>query len=156
RASWRRTDAVWLSPRLGVASRVERVVERRDPAHRDATYKSVLRYELEEPMQYPGRLFEERQREILQARAFAEAAAPLLSTPGKYGPQLAALMDRIAYHLDHQPQTPYREAVLQVKRRVEAAQRGETPPAPVADDRPEAAPAVAALGAAAPDFLAPD
>ncbi len=107
-------------------------------------------------MQWPGRLYDDRQREITQARALADAAAPLLNTPAKYGPQLTALMNRIAYHLDHQPQTPYREAVLQVKRRVEAAQRGETPPAPAAADMPDAPPPVAVVGAAAPDFLAPD
>ena len=155
RTAWRRTDTVWLAPRLGVASRVERVIERREPGHDDPTYKSVLRYELEEPMQYPGRLFDERQREIVQAHAFAEAAAPLLATPAKYGPRLSALLNQIAYHLDHQPQTPYREAILQIKRRVEAAQRGETPPvAPAAEDTPQAA--VAVVGQAAPDFLAPD
>ncbi len=156
RAAWRRTDTVWLSPRLGAASQVERVIERREPAHRDPTYKGVLRYNLEESMQWPGRLFDDRQREITQARALADAAAPLLSTPAKYGPQLTALMNRIAYHLDHQPQTPYREAILQVKRRVEAAQRGETPPAPASADKPDAPPPVAVVGAAAPDFLAPD
>ena len=156
RAAWRRTDTVWLLPGLGVASRVERVVERREPAHRDPTYKGVLRYNLEESMQYAGRLYEERGREITQARTFADAAAPLLTTPAKYGPQLTALMNRIAYHLDHQPQTPYREAVLQVKRRVEAAQRGETPPAPATTDPPDVPPAVAAVDGPAPDFLAPD
>ena len=153
--AWRRTDLVWLGPRLGVAARVQRVIERREPGHDEPTYKSVLRYELEEPMQYPGRLFEERQREIVQAHAFAEAAAPLLSNPARYGTQLSALLNRIAYHLDHEPQTPYREAVLQVKRRVEAAQRGETPPAPPAEDKPDAV-VVAAVGEPAPDFLAPD
>ncbi|HVS35559.1 MAG TPA: redoxin domain-containing protein [Gemmataceae bacterium] len=156
RAAWRRTDTVWLSPRLGAASQVERVIERREPAHRQPTYKSVLRYNLEEPMQWPDRLAEDRQREITQARAFADAAAPLLTTPAKYGPQLTALMNRIAYHLDHQPKTDYREAILQVKRRIEAAQRGETPPAPANADTPDATPAVVAVGAPAPDFLAPD
>jgi peroxiredoxin len=155
RGAWRRTDTVWLAPRLGVASRVERVIERRDPAHNDPTYKSVLRYDLEEPMQYPGRLFEERQREITQAHAFSEAAAPLILAPTKNGPQLTALLNRIAYHLDHQPQTPYREVVFQVKRRVEAAQRGDTPPALTVEVKQEP-PAVASLGAPAPDFLAPD
>ena len=133
---------------------MERVIERREPAHNDPTYKSVLRYDLEEQMQWPGGLYDERS-EIMQAHAFSAAAAPLLSAPAKNGPQLAALLNRIAYHLDHQPKTPYREAILQVKRRVEAAQRGETPPAVVVVEKHEA-PAVAALGAPAPDFLAPD
>jgi peroxiredoxin len=155
RAAWRRTDLVWLAPRLGVACRVDRVIERRESGRRDPTYKSVLRYDQEEPMQYPGRLYDERQREIVQAHAFSEAATPLLSTPAKHGPQLSALLNRIAYHLDRQPQTPYREAIFQVKRRVEAAQRGETPPVLASDDKPET-PAVATVGAAAPDFLAPN
>ena len=133
------------APRRRLARGARRRAPRAGP--RDPTYKSVLRYELEESMQYPGRLYEERRREIVQAHAFADAAAPLLATPAKYGPQLTALLNRIAYHLDHQPQTPYREAVLQVKRRVEAAQRGETPPAPATVDPPDAPPVVAAVGA---------
>ena len=155
RASWRRTDRVWLAPRLGVACRVQRVIERREPGRRDPTYKSVLDYDQEEPMQYPGRLYDERQREIVQAHAFSEAAAPLLAAPAKNGPQLAALLNRIAYHVDRQPQTPYREAIFQVKRRVEAAQRGETPPATATEEKPEA-PSVAVVGGAAPDFMAPN
>src|SRR5262245_24856491 len=31
-AAWRRSETVWLAPQLGVAYRVERVIERRDPA----------------------------------------------------------------------------------------------------------------------------
>jgi peroxiredoxin len=155
RTAWRRQDTVWVAPRLGAAARVERKIERREPARREPTYHSVMRYELEEPMQYPGELFEQREREIRQARSLAEAAAPLLSTPAKYGPDLEALMNRINYHLERQHATPYREAVLQVKRRVEAAQRGETPPAPPSDDGPEAGHA-AEVGAVVPDFSAPD
>jgi peroxiredoxin len=155
RIAWRRTDQVWLAPRLGVACRVQRVIERRDPGRRDPTYKSVLDYDQEEPMQYPGRLYDERQREIVQAHAFSAAAAPLLLTPAKHGPELAALLNRIAYHLDRQPQTPYREAIFQIKRRVETAQRGETPPVVAAEVKPEA-PSVAAVGATAPDFMAPN
>src|SRR5262249_19114974 len=33
RTAWRRHDVVWLSPRLGVAQKVERTIERRAPAH---------------------------------------------------------------------------------------------------------------------------
>ncbi len=155
RAAWRRTDHVWLSPRLGVACRVDRVIERRDSGRTAPTYKSVLDYDLEEPMQYPGRLYDERQREIVQAHLFNEEAAPLLTTPAKHGPQLAALLNRIVYHLDRQPQTPYREAVFQVKRRVEAAQRGETPPVAATVEKPEI-PTTAVVGGPAPDFLAPN
>jgi hypothetical protein len=54
--------------------------------------------------------------------------------------------------LDHQAPTPYREAVLQVKRRVEAALRGESPPPPPSDETPQAL-SVATIGRHAPEFV---
>jgi peroxiredoxin len=154
RAAWRRQDTVWLSPRAGIAYRVERVIERREPARRVPTQRSVLRYEMESSLQYPGSLFDDRRLEITQARSFRDSAAPMLPSPAKFGPQLATLLNKINYHLEHQTPTPYREAVLQVKRRVEAARRGETPPAAADEGRP-AGGGVANLGEKAPDFAAP-
>lgn len=153
RAAWRRQDTVWLAPRLGLASRVERVIERREPAHDQPTQRSVLRYDLETNLQY-RQFYDDRVQEITQALAFRDKAVPLLATPARYGPQLAALLKTIGYHIERQPPTPYREAVLQVKRRVEAARRGETPPAlPAEPPRPTL---VATPGEAAPDFIVPD
>src|SRR5262249_11428664 len=80
-AAWRRQDTVWMAPRLGIAYRVERVLERREPASQNVTHRSVLRYELENPLPYPGQLYEDRKQEILQARNFFDAAAPLLRQP---------------------------------------------------------------------------
>jgi peroxiredoxin len=158
RAAWRRQDTVWLSPRLALAYRVERVIERRDAGRRDpdANHRSILRYELDSIVPQPGKLFDDRRDEITQARAFQERATALMARPGRdRAAGLDVLLGKINHHLEHQLPTPYREAVLQVKRRVEAAQRGETPPAPVAEETP-AAPAVAVPGSAAPDFLATD
>jgi peroxiredoxin len=155
-AAWRRQDTVWMAPRLGIAYRVERVLERREPASQNVTHRSVLRYELENPLPYPGQLYEDRKQEILQARNFFDAAAPLLRQPAKYGPQLDALLARINQHLEHNPPTPYREAIQQIKRRAEAARRGESPPAPLPEENPATAPQVIAVGTPAPDFLAPD
>jgi hypothetical protein len=138
-----------------MAQRVERVMERREPGRSEPMQRSVLRYELESNLQYPGQLYTDRRREIQQARSFAESAAPFLATPVKFMPQLEALQSKIKHYLDNQPPTPYREAVLQVKRRVDAARRGESPPAPVRDE-PSGAPAVAALGKPAPDFVVPE
>jgi hypothetical protein len=154
RTAWRRQDTVWVSPRLGVAYRVERIIDRREPAHNEPTLRSVSRYELESSLQYPAQLFTDRRREIVQARSFAESAAPLLPAPAKHVSQIEALLGKINHHLENQPPTPYREAVLQVKRRVEAARRGESPPAPPSDEIPVMP--VAARGQAAPDFVAPD
>src|SRR5262249_45006572 len=79
----RRRDVVWVSPNLGVAYKVERTLERREPAHREPSQRSVAQFELQPIIQYPGQLFEDRKREILQARSFAEAAAPLLPNPSR-------------------------------------------------------------------------
>src|SRR5262249_10280767 len=56
------------------------------------------------------------------------------------------------HHIENQPPTPYRPAVVQIKRRLEAAKRGEALPL-VPNPEGTAAPTVAALGLRAPDFL---
>jgi peroxiredoxin len=152
---WRRTDTVWLIPRLGVAQKVERVIEHRDPGRQVATHKSTMVYEMESSLQYPGELSKDRRREIMVARQFAETLTPLQAKGPRYMKQLEALQARVDNHLENQPPTPYREAIIQIKHRVEAARRGESPPAPITlvKDRP---PAVAEMGSAAPDFAATD
>jgi peroxiredoxin len=154
RTAWRRRDTVWLAPRVGLAYRVERAIEQREPLRQDPGQRSVIRYELESTPVFPGQLFDERRREVQRAREFTESAEPLLREPGKYGPQLEALSAKVLKYLDQSPPTPYREAVLQVRRRVEAARRGELPP--VEDREPAASPPVAAVGKAAPDFVVTD
>jgi len=154
RTAWRRTDTAWLAPRAGIAYKFERVVERRDPARREATHKSVLRCELDSSLQYPGQLCEDRRQEIVRAHAFGEAAAPLLQEPLRSAAQLNALLNRINYHLEHEPPTPYREAIYQVRRQVEAARRGET--FATLPEEKQDAPAIAVVGQPAPDFVASD
>jgi hypothetical protein len=154
RAAWRRRDLVWVSPGLSVSYRVERTIERREPAHRDPTQRSVTQYELQSSIQYPDQFLQDRQREIVQARKFGEALSPLLSDAAKQGPRaFEAILVKINHHLDTQPPTPYREAVLQVRRRAEAGKRGESPPAPT-DDPDGSPPRVAVLDKKAPDFVA--
>jgi peroxiredoxin len=154
RGAWRRADTVWIAPRLGVAFRVERLIERREPAQREATHKLTLRYELDSSLQYPGQLSEDRRQEILRARSFGEAATPLLLDPVQYGGQLTALISRINLYADHQPQTPYRDAILYLRRQLEAARRGERPA--VVSGETADQPTVATIGLPAPDFIAPD
>ena len=152
RAAWRRRDTVWLGLDTGFACKVRRVLERRDAAHRDPTQRSITEYELQSNIQYPGHLFEDRKREIMQALNFKEIAAPYLPQPTRFPQQtFDALIARIDHHLNNQPRTPYREAVLQVRRSLEAAKRGEIPPATPAEDTRLVA---AAIGQRAPDFLA--
>jgi peroxiredoxin len=152
RTVWRRRDTVWLAPSLGVAYKLERVLERREAGHREPTERSVVQYELQTNISYPGQLFEGLRCEVLQARRFAEDLAPYLPNPAKYGPRpFDAMLVKIDHHLEKTPNTPYRDAVLQVKRRVEAARRGESPPSSSFE---EAVAGRAAVGQRAPDFVA--
>lgn len=153
RVAWRRQDVVWVLPKLGVAFRVERTVERREPARTEPTQRAVTKFELESTLQYPGQLYEDRRREILQAKAFHEAALPLLPNPVKHGPKpFEAILTRISRHLDAQPPTPYREAIVQFRRRVESASRGETPAAAPTEEV-ASGPTVATVGHKAPEFV---
>jgi peroxiredoxin len=152
RGAWRRLDTVWIVPRTGLAARVERVIEQREPARTEPSQRSVLRYDLETNLPYPARLTEDRRQEIAQALAFREAARPMLHEPGKHTNELAALHKRITTHLENQPPTPYREAVFAVKKQVEAARRGEILPVVHHDTQQIVTPAT--VGGPAPDFVA--
>jgi peroxiredoxin len=149
--AFRRTDTLWIAPRLGIATKVERVIEHKEAGHKEPSHRAVLRYELDSNLQYPGQLSEDRRAEIQQAIDLRNDATPLLATPGKYPSQLTTLLNKINHHLDHQTPTPYRDAVVALKHRVEAAKRGEAAPQ-VGEESPAPA-AVAAIGQPAPDFL---
>lgn len=153
RYAWRRRDTLWLIPQLGLPQKVERLIERRAPAHREPTQQLVVRYELESRLKFPGRLFEERREEIAHARKFHEEAKPLLLAPVQYAQQIEALQRRLTFFLQHQPATPYRKAVTHLQNRLEAARRGEF--AAEADDDVLPRPGVA-VGQRVPEFVATD
>jgi hypothetical protein len=151
--AWRRRDTVWLTPALGAACKVERVIERREPARLQPTERSVATYELQSAFIYPAHLCQERVLEIRQARNLVDAAEPLLRQPGRYTPRdFDIFLRRVGYQLEHQPESPYHDVLRQLNRRLEAARRGDTPVA-VADESP-ATPAPA-HGPAAPDIVVP-
>ena len=162
RVSWRRRETVWLSPRDGVAHRLERIIERRLPLRNQPTQRSVLTYELAISPRLPRQLVDSYRRDIEQALRFLEAARPFLPRPAPFEKQLAALLGRIDNYLERQSgPTPYRAAVLQVAP-VSRRRSGETPPA-LPPDTPESAPLPppslvegVAVGQLAPNFVAPD
>ncbi len=155
RIAWRREDTVWLNPRLGVAFKVERVVQRREPAHKEPFYKSVVSYELETRSEYPRQIADDIRREVLQTRDFAEAAAPLLSAPERNAERIDALLGRIKYHTEHHTValSVYREPLTHLQRRLEAARRGQAAPAVGPAD---AGSTTAAIGKPLPDFVTTD
>jgi hypothetical protein len=152
--AWRRRDTIWLAPQLGVAYRVERVIERRDPARRDPTHRLTVRYELESRIKYPGKFFEDRQNEIEKALKFREEAESLLNQPGPNPLLIESLQNRISRHLESGP-TPYRLAITYLQARLESARRGELNPAQFSEETPLTMP-VAKVGERVPDFLCTD
>lgn len=150
--AWRRRDTIWLAPQLGVAYRVERVIERRDPARRDPTHRLTVRYELESRIKYPGKFFEDRQNEIEKALKFREDAETLLSQPGPNPLQIEALHNRITRHLEIAPGTPYRLAITNLQSRLESARRGDPSALQVNHEEPLIMP-TAKVGQRVPDFL---
>jgi peroxiredoxin len=156
RTAWRRRDTVWIEPHLGVAYRVERLIERRSPADSEPMQRGNLRYELDSSLLFSGSMADDRRREISQALTLSDNLLPLLAQPTQHGPQLTSLIKKIDFYVENQPPTPYRPAVLQVQRRAQAARRGETPPALPGTTAPATAPTVATVGELAPDFIAAD
>jgi peroxiredoxin len=130
RSSWQRRDTIWISPEHGLTYRFERIFERRDAAHQAPTHRSVLRCDLESHLPYPGKLLEERRGEIEQASKFCRDAEGLLREPEQNKTQLEGVLKKIKQYSDAEPPTPYRKAVVQVQKRIEAALRGETIPDP--------------------------
>jgi len=152
--AWQRRDTVWLAPQVGVAYRVERIIERRAPLRTEPTYRAVVRYERDSQPTYSGKLFEDCVFEIERFRKFQEEAEPLVRQPDLYKPQLDALLRRIAAHLQQPPTVGhYRKAIVQLQHRLEAAQRGIITPGTEAAVV-EASPQRAVLGQRVPDFVA--
>src|SRR5262249_52030487 len=141
-----------LLPDTGIVIKLERTIDKRDPAHQEPSQRSFVQYELQDNMEYKNQLFEDRRHEIQQARKFNESLAPLFPDPSKVGSRpLDPIISLTSYNLQNQPRTPYRDAVLQARRNAEAAKHGESPPATVRE-----APLVtlgAHVGQKAPDFV---
>lgn len=152
RSAWRRQDTVWLAARSGYAVRVERTIEQCEPARREVSRRSVLKYDLESDLVYSAKLGDDRRQEVRQALSFRDTARPMFSEPAKHSRSLAALQKRITSHVDSHPPTPYREAVLAIRRQVEAAARGEAVTV-VRHESARVPTAGATIGSVAPDFL---
>lgn len=152
RTAWCRRDTVWLAPQLGVAFKVERIIERRTPARREPTHRSLVRYELESRLQYPGKLREDRRQEILKTLKLVEEANVLLRQPAQYRHHLEVLAKKISWHQDNHPPTPYRKALLNLQTRLENAHRGDPAPEQV-EEEPSPLAAPVGLGQRAPDFV---
>jgi peroxiredoxin len=116
----------------------------------------VTAYTLDNQIVYPGLLAEDRRREILFYHDLAEKVQPMVRQPENFAPRnFDELLGRIKLYQDHQPATPYREALVSLQKRLEAAKRGEAPPAANTVEHAAVVPVIT-LGQTAPDFVVPD
>jgi hypothetical protein len=156
--AWRRHDTLWLGPQLGVAYRVERVIERREPARTAPTSRTIVRYELDSRVRYPGKMFDDRRNEILKALKFHDEAALLWSEPARYAVHIDALLQKIAFYVKYNPSSvPYRKATLNTQARLESARRGEAFPEGTpagASEEPAPAAQTVRIGQRVPDVIA--
>jgi len=155
--AWRRQDTVWVSPRTGVAQRVERRIEYRAAGHEEPDHVSVLSYDQQSALRFPTTLADDRRRELIQTLQLQQSVRPILSQPGRYGAQIDIVLARVKATHNAHADTPYREALAHLRSRLEMAKRGEIPPdipselaLPDSHEEPQRL----AAGKTAPDFVA--
>ena len=126
--AWHRADAVWVSTLDGTARKVHRVIRHRDGLATGLAAWVEVKYELKEQTRVIGRTFDRYRRDVETAFATAAAVAPFLPHAVKHGPKLfeSRLAKLDAYMDESGASGPYREAVLAVRRQLDAARRGET------------------------------
>ncbi|MDB5309603.1 MAG: hypothetical protein JWO38_3805 [Gemmataceae bacterium] len=163
--SWQRVDEVWVSTQDRTARRVHRVICQRDGIAPAPAVRVEVKYELRDRDRTGGRTYDRYRQEIEVAHAAAADLAPLLRDAARLGPEpfKVRLRNLDEYLAENDPGTPYRGAVLAVRRQLDAGRRGEaipaappapvvTPPAPPA--RPPEGKTPPAVGQPAPDFRA--
>lgn len=153
-AAWERTDLVWASTRDGTARRVQRSILRRDGVSPLPTTRIELSYDLTGRDRAIGGRYDRYRGEIELAYVRAAELNQLAPDAARLGPRpFVARLEQVDKYLrDTEPGTPYREAVLSVRRRLDAARRGDALPVVV----PAAAPAVRPPVAPEPGQPAPD
>ena len=156
RVAWQRTDTVWVSSRDQTVRRVHRSIRQRDGLTPSVWID--VKYDLHSQNHRPGREFDRYHRDIEVAFGIAQEVAPSLADAVKIGPKPFEIrLRKLDEHLEENDTgTPYREAVLAVRRQLDAARRGDSLPAAALTPLVAAAPAttVIAVGRAAPDFRA--
>ncbi len=159
RPAWRRGESIWISAQYGWCARVERVIEKRDPQSGEIGFRSKLLLEQVGRMTYPGRLGDDRRDEISAALQFIADYDRLVADANRSGTDA---FDRLLRQIDHHisyhftgDTLIYREPIMWIKRKAEAAKRGQIPPAALPPETGEAAVGLT-VNRTAPDVTAID
>lgn len=152
--SWQRRDDVWLSA-SGLARRVNRTILQRDGIAKEPAVRIDVKYDLKEQGRPIGRMYDRYRSDIETAYLAMTELGPLAKDAARIGAEpfrqrIARLDDHLEKNL---PETPYREAVLAVRRLLDAASRGEAIHLPATGaEVPLPLPKTATPGRPAPDF----
>ena len=144
-----------VAPAAHGGQRVERIIEERAAARDTPTHRTVVRYDLETNVRYPGRLLEDRKAEIVKATKFHDDAQALLRQPVLNRTLVDRLLQQVSFHLSHsqtQQTTPYRKAIVHVKTVLEKAKLGDVPAPQAHADPAEFLVTGLDVGQRAPDF----
>ena len=156
RSAWHRADAVWVSALDGTARKVHRVIKHRDGLATDLAAWVEVKYELKYKSRVIGRTFDRYRCDVETAFAVSTDLWPFLADAVKHGPKFfetrAQKLD--AYLEQADASSPYREAVLAVRRQLDAARRGESVTAPPLSNNLKNRPAWPEPNQPAPDFTA--
>ncbi|MCE9530779.1 MAG: hypothetical protein K8T89_06600 [Planctomycetes bacterium] len=143
RPAWRRGETIWLSMKQGHAVKLERTIEKRDQESGELGFRSKLVAEHVGTMRYPERFGTDRRDEILAGARFLSEFQAMLPESGRLGSEVfEQLLQRIDQHLRGHlagDSVPYREAIMTVKRKAEAARKGHIPPEPLPPETSEPA-----------------
>ncbi|HMP60576.1 MAG TPA: hypothetical protein PKD86_14610, partial [Gemmatales bacterium] len=150
--AWRVVERLWIGLRNGLMQRVERVIERRAPAHREVTQRITTEYELESQLRYDGLFLEDRRRDIALTLDVQEQLRALRRDTARAGAApFQTLVARIDASSKQHPATPYREVLIRLRSQAVAGSQNRLPP-PVALEGGPAAPVGLAVGRPAPEF----
>jgi hypothetical protein len=128
RASWRRTDTVWVNSSTGLVERLDRDIEYRSPSAEDTVHLRT-NYELVGGISlFPGSLGDDRQSEIQQAALFQQELRNLQAKRGAAPAAYSKLIGKIDAFVEMAPATPFRAAIAALRARADAGRRGEPPP----------------------------
>ncbi len=154
-SAWHRADAVWVSALDGTARKVHRVIKHRDGAATELAAWVEVKYELKEKTCVIGRTFDRYRCDVETAFSAGADLAPFLADAVKHGTKFfETRAQKLGAYLEQSDaSSPYREAVLAVRRQLDAARRGESVTAPPLTS-PKKLPAWPEPNQSAPDFTA--
>jgi len=150
--SWHRAEDAWLAD-CGVARKFTRSIRQRDGIATEPSVRVDVSLELQEQGRPIGRMYERYRADIEAAYLSTTELGPLMKDAAKHGPEpFKQRIARLDSHLETtHPGSPFREAVLAVRRQLDAARRGE-PVFIQAEAAGAIAPKVATMGQLAPEF----